>query len=88
MLQTYLLDMTVPSSVLDVVASSVADPPNAIPPRQNQPIKDSSLNAFVIFKESALMPILSSSRDVYMSVPFHVIFLRPRTGTECPSPSC
>ena len=36
-------------------------------------------------KESALRPNLSSSRDVslcmYLS-PFHVIFLRPRTGVE------
>ena len=35
---------------------------------------------YKIFKESALRPIFSSSRDVSLSIPFHVIILRPRTG--------
>ena len=47
-------------------------------------------NTFPVFKDCALRPILSSSRNVslyiYLSVPFHVIFLlRPWTGAECHS---
>ena len=41
----------------------------------------------IIFKESALRPILSSSRDVYIfiyiSVPFHLIYFK---ASHCPTP--